>query len=77
MRCQHIRIGDIQAIVCGPTQRCKCGRRATRLCDWKVPAKISGTCDAPLCKRCSVVPAEDKDLCQKHAAELKTMRALD
>ncbi len=29
MGCQHVRIGDTHAIVCEPTQRCKCGRRAT------------------------------------------------
>lgn len=38
-----------RAFVCGPAKRCKCGRRATLLCDWKVPAKSSGTCDARLC----------------------------
>lgn len=76
MGCQHVRIGDSQAIVCAPKQRCNCGRRATRLCDWKVPMKKSGTCDAPLCERCAIVPAPGKDLCQAHAAELKSMRQL-
>lgn len=73
---QHVKIGDTPALVYGPTQRCKCVRRATRLCDWKVPTKKSGTCDAPLCERCAIVPAPGKDLCQAHAAELKSMRQL-
>lgn len=30
MACQHVRIGDTHAIVCGPAKRCKCGRRATQ-----------------------------------------------
>lgn len=77
MTCEHVRIGGVAAIVCGPTERCRCGRRATRLCDWKVPAKKSGTCDAPLCERCAVVPAPGKDLCARHAAELRSMRSLD
>jgi len=55
-----------RGIICSRTQRCKCGRRSTKLCDWKVPG---GTCDAPLCERCTTVPAPEKDLCPKHAAE--------
>ena len=71
MHCQHIG----SAIVCGPTQRCKCGNRATLLCDWKVPSKRSGTCDAPICRRCTTSPAADKDLCQTHAAEFEAWKA--
>jgi hypothetical protein len=77
MGCSHVRVGGIDAIVCGPTQRCKCGRRATRLCDWKIPGKKSGTCDAPLCDICAIVPAPEKDLCPKHAAEIRSLRSLD
>jgi len=70
MPCTHVRRPDgIGAIVCTPTQRCACGARATKLCDWKVPTKKSGTCDRPLCARCTHVPAPDKDLCPEHAAE--------
>jgi hypothetical protein len=70
--CHHIPLpGGGYAIACGPTQRCKCGRRATLLCDWKMPNKKSGTCDAPLCAKCTHVPAPDKDLCPKHATEWK------
>lgn len=57
------------AIVCGSVRRCKCGRKATQLCDWKVPAKMSGTCDRPICNRCATKPAKDKDLCPEHAAQ--------
>ena len=38
-------------------KRCACGRRADLLCDWKVAGKKSGTCDAPICSRCTTSPA--------------------
>ena len=63
------------AIVCGPTRRCKCGRRATLLCDWKVPSRKSGTCDAPICDRCTTSPAPDKDLCPAHAIAFEAWKA--
>jgi hypothetical protein len=56
-------------------KRCPCGRRADRLCDWKVEGKRSGTCDAPICSRCSTKPAPEKDLCAKHAVALEEWRA--
>lgn len=77
MGCTHVKIGEAHAIVCGKTERCKCGKRATRLCDFKVPAKKSGTCDAPLCEDCAIVPAPGKDLCPKHAAQMTSLRDLD
>lgn len=43
-----------------------CGRTATLECDWKVPTRKSGTCDAPLCATCSHKPAPGKDLCPPH-----------
>lgn len=57
------------AIVCTRTRRrrCACGRVAPLLCDWKVPARKSGTCDAPICGACTTSPAPDKDLCPEHA----------
>ena len=61
-----------KAIVCTSERRklCfECGRPADRECDWKVPEHRSGTCDAPICSRCSYVPAPDKDLCPTHARE--------
>jgi len=75
MTCHHIRLPDGSgAIVCGPTRRCKCGRRATLECDWKVPLRRSGTCDAPICASCTTSPAPDKDLCPTHAAEFAVWR---
>lgn len=61
-----------RAIVCttGRAARCvSCGNRAGLLCDWKVPSRRSGTCDKPICARCSYSPAPEKDLCPNHAAE--------
>jgi len=83
MPCEHVIMpGGGGAIVCSSSrrQRCACGRVATLLCDWKVPGKRSGTCDAPICRTCSTSPAKDKDLCPKHAqafAEWKAARAAD
>ena len=60
-----------RAIVCSSRgrQRCACGEPSTQLCDWKIPGRRSGTCDKPLCRTCTHVPAPDKDLCPTHAAE--------
>lgn len=65
------------AIVCTSRrrQRCACGRVATRLCDWRVQTKRSGTCDAPICPRCKTTPARDKDLCPKHALAYEDWKA--
>jgi hypothetical protein len=62
-------------IICTATRRCKCGRRATLECDWKMPNKKSGTCDAPLCAGCSTKPAPGKDLCAKHASDYAYWKA--
>jgi hypothetical protein len=72
MPCKHVSIsGGATAIVCSRSRprRCACGRPGTRLCDWKVKTKKSGTCDAAICDRCAHSPAPDKDLCAKHADE--------
>lgn len=75
MHCRSIKVAGVSAIVCGSgPKRCKCGRRSTRLCDWKTPARQSGTCDRPLCDRCAVSPAPEKDLCPAHADEWKARR---
>ncbi len=58
-----------RGFVCGPTRRCRCGRPAKLACDWKVPTKKSGTCDAPICSSCSMSPAPGKDLCAAHTAQ--------
>lgn len=78
MACEHISMpGGGYAIVCGTRsrQRCACGAPATRLCDWKVPGRRSGTCDKPLCPSCSTTPAAEKDLCPDHARAFETWRA--
>lgn len=67
MTCERVTLPDgTGAIVCGPTRRCKCGNRHTLLCDWKVPARKSATCDAALCERCTFSPEAGKDLCPTH-----------
>lgn len=76
MTCHHVTIpGGGSAIVCTQTRRCKCGRRAPLLCDWKIPSKRSGTCDAPICKRCVTSPQPGKDLCAKHAKAFEAWKA--
>lgn len=76
MVCERFTLpGGGTAIVCSSRQRCACGARANLLCDWKVPARKSGTCDAPICARCSTSPAPEKDLCPKYAAALKEWKA--
>lgn len=78
MACKRVTLpGGIAAIVCGTrgARRCACGRKSTLLCDWRVPARKSGTCDAPICDQCSTRPAPDKDLCPAHAAEFEVWKA--
>ena len=72
MGCQTVSLPDgVTAIVCDRSrrkvERCACGSKATLLCDWRVPTKKSGTCDAPICAACALQPARGKDLCSKHA----------
>jgi hypothetical protein len=62
--------GKIQVIVCGRgrSKRCKCGRPATKLCDYKLTGPKTGlTCDVPLCNHCSTSAGPDFDLCPVHA----------
>lgn len=76
--CQRVQLPDgTAAIVCGghSRKRCSCGRRETRLCDWKVPTRKSGTCDRSLCDRCATSPAPDKDLCGEHAVAFAAWQA--
>lgn len=78
MTCEHVTLPDGgRAIVCSShkRKRCQCGRPGTLLCDWKVPSKRSGTCDAPICNQCTTSPAADKDLCPEHAAAFKSWKA--
>ncbi len=80
--CKRVTVGGVTAIVCGPKQKaakpCRCGsgQPADLLCDWKVPTKRSGTCDAKLCASCTSSPAPGKDLCPTHAAEWARRQAL-
>lgn len=74
MTCEHVQLpGGGTAIVCGTKPwprskvRCSCGHPAKLLCDWKVSDSKTGTCDKPICARCTTSPAPDKDLCPEHA----------
>lgn len=72
MTCHPVEIPGVgRGFVCTRTKRkrCSCGRPATLECDWKVPTRKSGTCDAPICATCTTSPAPEKDLCPKHAEE--------
>lgn len=70
MPCERVPIpGGGAAIVCssGRRRRCTCcGKSAPFLCDWKVPSRRSGTCDAPICADHAAVPAAGKHLCPTH-----------
>jgi hypothetical protein len=65
------------AIVCYSrrTRRCACDAKAPLLCDWKTPARKSGTCDRPICGRCATSPAAGKDLCPEHARQWEAWQA--
>lgn len=76
MACETITSpGGGRAIVCFSRRRCACGASARLLCDWKVPERRSGTCDAPICARCATSPEPGKDLCARHAAAFREWRA--
>jgi Protein of unknown function (DUF1018) len=82
MACGHFTLPNgSTGIICSRgrgLKKCNCGNVATRDCDWKVKGKRSGTCDAALCARCTFVPAADKDLCPRHAAQWQErLRAAD
>jgi len=72
--CEHVKMsnGD-SAFLCGLKtfrKHCKCGAEATALCDWKVPARKSGTCDEPICAaHAKVVGHGRKHLCPLHSHE--------
>lgn len=56
-------------IICGARRKrqfCACGRECEFLCDWKVSAKKSGTCDAPICRQHAKQVAPEKHLCPLH-----------
>lgn len=67
--CEHLNIDGQHVIVCGlrrKRQFCACGLAADFLCDWKVSAKKSGTCDAPICRRHAKQVGPAKHLCPLH-----------
>lgn len=84
MTCTPIDIPGVgRGFICGPRskrKRCSgCGRPADLECDWKVPGRKTGTCDAPICSKCTTSPAPEKDLCPEHAqawAEWKARRSV-
>lgn len=71
MPCYHIRMSDgTTAIVCADGSKAKkcveCSRESKFLCDWKMPERKSGTCDAPICRDHALEVASDKHLCPWH-----------
>lgn len=69
--CEHVKLpGGDSAIICGARgaapRHCACGREAVALCDWKMPAKESGTCDRPICAVHTKQVARGKHLCPEH-----------
>ena len=73
MPCRTFSANGMTGFVCGPAPRrkkCACGsgRPAIFECDWKVPERKSGTCDALICSACSSSPEKGKDLCRLHTA---------
>jgi hypothetical protein len=78
MVCRVVNVGGMRTIVCGPRaprRFCACGAVARFQCDWKVPGRRSGTCDAYVCDTCSTRPEPDKDLCATHAATWEAWKA--
>lgn len=68
--CEHLKIGGHDFLVCGrrhvERNYCACGRAADFECDWKVPAKASGTCDTPICAAHAKMVGPGKHLCPLH-----------
>jgi hypothetical protein len=78
MTCERVTLpGGFSAIVCSSRKRdrCKCGRPATLLCDWKTPKGKTPTCDSPICKHCATNVGPDKDLCPNHAEAFERWKA--
>jgi hypothetical protein len=49
-------------------KRCKCGATADYQCDYEVPSRRSGTCDAYICNACRTEVAIGTDYCNGHAS---------
>lgn len=54
---------------------CACGHEATALCDWKVAAHKTGTCDTPICPKHLKQVAPGKVLCPQHQLEYDRWKA--
>ena len=71
MTCEVKDLKGTMAIVCGrrASKSCRyCHGASSRLCDFPVVREGKrGTCDAPLCSRCTTRIAGDGDLCRAHA----------
>jgi len=65
--------GKTVGFACSRGRRSKpcayCSRPSSRLCDFPVMKDhgIKGTCDCPLCDRCTTGFAREGDLCRAHA----------
>jgi hypothetical protein len=68
--CRSLQFADgTFAIACGTRAKpkyCACGRAADLLCDWKVAARKTGTCDLPICPKHALQVGPDKHLCPQH-----------
>jgi hypothetical protein len=74
MPCTPFRSSDgrVSGWICSRgsmSKPCKsCGRRSTKLCDYKLSGSKSGkTCDVPICDRCATSVGKNLDLCPVHA----------
>lgn len=60
----------VRGIMCsrGGRRRCSACKRtwATLECDFPTPARKSGTCDKPLCRRCAISKGDNLDFCPHH-----------
>lgn len=73
MGCEHIKIGDAEAIICSRRRRpapCSvglCGRPSVALCDYKVERNGKpATCDSPMCARHRHPVDKNVDWCEGH-----------
>ena len=77
--CDEIKLPDGDSLlVCGLRafrKYCACGRHADFLCDWKVPSRKSGTCDAPICAHHAKQVAPGKHLCPLHQKQYDAWKA--
>jgi len=77
--CDEIKLSDGSSLlICGLRafrKFCACGRQATLLCDWKVAAHKSGTCDRPICSHHAKQVAPGKHLCPLHQKQYDDWKA--